>query len=137
MPQPTQQSVILLANASHTATPLVGPPGASPPNEYPYLTNNQRFTGAHILFDVTDLEGGTPDVTVTMDGFDFGSETWYNLLTSLAVVTVSFNIYKIHPDFTAAANLVAKEGIPYLWRVILTHDDAQAITYSLGVNYLD
>ncbi len=137
MPSPTQQAVILLASASHTATPLVGPPNQTPPNEYPFLTNIPRFTGAHILFDVTDLEGGTPEVIVTMDGYDFGSSSWYNLLTGAAVTTVSFNIYKIHPDFTAAANLVAKEGIPYLWRVILTHDDTDPITYSLGVNYLD
>jgi hypothetical protein len=137
MPQPIQQSVILLESASHIATPDVGPPDQTPANEYPFLTNNQRFVGAHVLFDVTDLEGGAPDVTVSIDGYDYGSSTWYNLLTGLSVVTVSFNIYKIHPDFTAAANLVAKEGIPYLWRVILTHDDAAPITYSLGVNYLD
>ncbi len=137
MPQPTQQSVILLSSASHTATPLVGPPDATPANEYPFLTNIPRFTGAHIIFDVTDLEAGTPDVTVTMDGYDFGSSSWYLLLAGASVTTVSQNIYKIHPDFTAAANLVAKEGIPYLWRVILTHADGQAITYSLGVNYLD
>jgi len=114
----------------------VGPPNQIPVNEYPFLTNIPRFTGAHIIFDVTAIVD-TPSVVVTMDGFDFGSETWYNLLTSAAVVGASLNVYKIHPDFTAVANLVAKEGIPYLWRVILTHADADSITYSLGVNYLD
>ena len=72
-----------------------------------------------------------------MDGFDFGSSTWYNILTGLAVTTAVFNIYKIHPDLTADPNLVAKDGLPYLWRVILTHADAEGITYSLAVNYLD
>lgn len=133
MPQPTQQSVILLPSlASRTLTTVSGPGG-----DYPHLTNIPRFTGAHIIFDVTDLEAGTPSIVMTADGYDFGSDTWYNLLTGLAVTTAIKTVYKIHPDFTAVANLTAKEGIPYLWRVVLTHADTDPITYSLGVNYLD
>jgi hypothetical protein len=79
----------------------------------------------------------TPSVVATIDGYDYGSDSWYNILTGLAVTTAVFNIYKVHPDLTAVANLVAKDGLPYLWRVILTHADADSITYSLAVNYLD
>jgi len=131
MPQPTQQSVILLASAARIATPTVGPG-----QDMPYLTNIPRFTGAHILLDVT-LDPSTAEVNLEMEGYDFGSDSWYTLLTGAAVNSVSFNIYKIHPDFTAAANLVAKEGIPYLWRVRVVHVDVESLTYSLGVNYLD
>lgn len=133
MPNPTQQSVILLAGGiERTATPTVG----VVPADMRTLTNIPRFKGAHILFDVTAIDA-TPSVVMTADGYDFGSQTWYNILTGAAVTTAVFNIYKIHPDLTAVANLVAKDGIPYLWRVVLTHGDADGITYSLGVNYLD
>lgn len=133
MPNPTQQSVLLLAGGiERTATPTVG----VDPADMRALTNIPRFKGAHILFDVTDVNT-TPSVVLTADGWDFGSSSWYNILTGLAVTTAVFNIYKIHPDLTAVANLVAKDGIPYLWRVVLTHADAEGITYSLAVNYLD
>lgn len=131
MPQPTQQSVILLASAARIATPTVGVG-----QDMPFLTNNQRFVGAHILLDVT-ADPSTAEVNIEIEGFDFGSETFYNILTGAAVNSVSFNIYKIHPDFVALANLVAKEGIPYLWRVRVVHVDVESLTYSLGVNYLN
>ena len=133
MPNPTQQSVILLpGGVERTTTPTVG----VVPADMRTLTNIPRFKGAHILLDVTVLNT-TPDVNVEIEGFDFGSSTWYNILTGASVSTVSFNIYKVHPDLTAAANLIAKDGIPYLWRVRVVHDNAEGIEYSLGVNYLD
>lgn len=131
MTSPVQQSIVLLTSAARTATPTPGPGG-----DYDYLTNHQRFRGAHILFDVSAV-AATPSVVVTIDGYDYGSDSWYNILTGVAVTTVTFNIYKVHPDLTAVANLVAKDGLPYLWRVALTHADADSITYSLAVNYLD
>ena len=134
MPDPIQQSVILLAGAvERTATPTFTL-DQSP--DYGPLTNHQRFRGAHIIFDVTAINT-TPSVVATIDGFDYGSETWYNIGTGIAVTTAVQTVYKVHPDLTAVANLVFKDGIPYLWRVILTHADAEGITYSLAVNYLD
>lgn len=133
MTSPVQQSIVLLTSAARTATPPVGP---ATTDEYGFLTNHQRFRGAHILLDVTAI-AATPSVLVDIEGYDYGSSTWYNILTSAAVTTAVFNIYKVHPDLTAVANLVAKDGIPYLWRVTLTHADADSITYTLAVNYLD
>ena len=131
MPSPVAQAVVLLSSAARTATPTPGPGG-----DYGYLTNNQRFRGAHIILDVTAL-AATPSITVAVDGYDYGSDSWYNILTGSAVTTTSQTIYKVHPDLTAVGNLVAKDGVPYLWRVTVTHADADSITYSLAVNYLD
>lgn len=131
MTTPVQQSVVLLASAARTATPTNGPG-----NDINHLTNHQRFKGAHVLLEVTAI-AATPSITVDIEGYDFGSDTWYNIGTSAAVTTVSSNIYKVHPDLTASPNLVFKDGIPYLWRVRVTHADADSITYSLSVNYLD
>lgn len=131
MTSPVQQSVVLLASAARTATPTLGPG-----NDIGYLTNHQRFKGAHVILDVTAI-AATPSITVDIEGYDYGSSTWYNIGTSAAVTGVSTNVYKVHPDLTALANLVFKDGIPFLWRVTVTHADADSITYSLAVNYLD
>ena len=133
MTDPIQQSVVLLESIERTATPDFQ---LDQSGDYGPLTNHQRFKGAHILLDVTDVNT-TPSVVVTIDGYDYGSETWYNIGTGLAVVTAVFNIYHVHPDLTADANLIFKDGLPYLWRVIVTHADAEGITYTLAVNYLD
>jgi len=136
MSGPVQQSIVLLTSAARTETPVTDVPNATPAPEYPFLTNHQRFRGAHILLDATSITS-TPSVVATIDGYDYGSDTWYNILTGVAVTTAVFNIYKVHPDLTAVANLVAKDGLPYLWRVVLTHGDTDSITYTLAVNYLD
>jgi hypothetical protein len=133
MTDPIQQSQILLTSIERTATPDFQ---LDQSGDYGPLTNHQRFRGAHILLDVTAINT-TPSVVVTIDGYDFGSSSWYNIGTGLAVTTAVFNIYHVHPDLTAVANLVFKDGLPYLWRVILTHADAEGITYTLAVNYLD
>lgn len=133
MSGPVQQSIVLLESAARVADPDFQ---LDQSGDYGPLTNHQRFRGAHILFDVTAYPAAA-SVVATMDGYDYGSETWYNILTGLAVVGTGFNIYKIHPDLIADANLIAADGLPYLWRVILTHADGDSITYTLAVNYLD
>jgi hypothetical protein len=102
----------------------------------PFLTNIPRFVGAHILLDVT-LDPSTAEVNVELEGYDFGSDSFYTILTGAAVNSVSFNIYKIHPSIPAVAALIAQDGIPYLWRVRVVHVDVEPLTYSLSVNYLD
>jgi hypothetical protein len=131
MTSPVQQSVVLLASAARTATPTVGPG-----NDINYLTNHQRFKGAHVILDVTAI-AATPSVTIDIEGYDYGSGTWYNIGTGTAVTSVSTTVFKVHPDLTAAAGSVFKDGLPFLWRVTSTHADADSITYSLAVNYLD
>jgi hypothetical protein len=130
---PIQQSVILLPSAARTATPTFA---LDQTGDYGPLTNHQRFRGAHIILDVTAI-AATPSITVDFEGYDYGSDTWYNIGTGAAVTSVSTTVYKIHPDLTAQANLVFKDGIPYLWRATVTHADADSITYSVAVNYLD
>jgi hypothetical protein len=133
MTSPVQQSIVLLTSAARTATPTFAIDGTG---DYGALTNHQRFRGAHILLDVSAL-AATPSLTVDIEGYDYGSDSWYNILTSAAVTSISFNIYNVHPDLTAAANLVAADGLPYLWRATVTHADADSVTYTLAVNYLD
>lgn len=130
---PVQQSVILLPSAARTATPTFA---LDQSGDYGPLTNHQRFRGAHIILDVTAI-AATPSITVDFEGYDYGSDTWYNIGTGAAVTAVSTTVYKIHPDLTAVASLVFKDGIPYLWRATVTHADADSITYSVAVNYLD
>lgn len=133
MTSPVQQSVVLLTSAARTATPTFA---LDQSGDYGPLTNHQRFRGAHILLDVS-AASATPSINIDIEGYDYGSDSWYNILTGAAVTGVSFNIYKVHPDLTAVGSLVAQDGLPYLWRATVTHADADSITYTLSVNYLD
>jgi hypothetical protein len=48
---------------------------------------------------------------------------------------VATTVLKVGPGLTAAANLVANDMIPSIWRVIVTHGDTDSATYSVGCNF--
>lgn len=75
---------------------------------------------------------GTGSVTVAIDRYDKASKTWINVLTGAAVVANSTNRYKVSPDLVAAANLVAQDHLPEIFRVVVTHGNANPVTYSLS-----
>jgi hypothetical protein len=90
-------------------------------------------SGIHIIIDVT-ATAATPSVVPTIDGYDFLSGKWYNLLTGTAITTTGTTVLKISPDITALANGAAKDIIPRKWRLVMTHADTDSITYSIGAN---
>lgn len=89
--------------------------------------------GIQVVIEVT-AASATPSVVPTIDGFDPASDTWYNLLTGAAITAVSSTVLRVHPELTAAANLIAQDMVPETYRIVMTHADADSITYSVGVN---
>ena len=113
------QPVTVLASAARTAT-------VSSADQ-----NNVGYSGLHVVIDAT-VDPGTASVTFTVEGKDPVSGEYYTLLASAAVASVSTTVLRVFPGATAAANTVANDGIPSVWRVTATHADAESITYSVA-----
>lgn len=83
-------------------------------DDYDNLSSN----GGHIVVDVTALAGsGVPTLTVSVQGKDTLSGKYYTILAGAAISTVSTVVMKICPGMSAAANLVANDIIPRIWRI--------------------
>jgi len=113
----------LFASAARTATPTAAE----------FYSNGAR--GLHLVIDATAIVA-TPSVVPTLDGKDELSGKWYNLLTGAAITGVSTAVLKIFPGITVAANLAVSDTIPNRLRLVMTHGDADSITYSAAVHLL-
>lgn len=92
--------------------------------------SNRGDRGVTVTLDMTTVGSGS--VTLTIQGKDPGSGKYYTLLAGAAVITNSTNRYTVYPGMTAAANLVASDVLPEIWRVIVTANNANPTTYSVG-----
>ncbi len=93
-----------------------------------------RFVqGIHVVINTT-LDAAAASVVPTIDGYDPLSDTWYNILTAAAVTAVGTIVLRVHPDLLAVANLTAQDFLPRVYRVVMTHADGDAITYSININ---
>lgn len=93
------------------------------------------YRGLHLIIDVTSVTL-TPSVTVTIAGVDRLSGKTYpattGVLQSAAITAVGTTVLKIGPALTAAANSVANDFLPTIFRVSVSHLDADSITYSIA-----
>jgi len=93
--------------------------------------SNPNWRGGQFILDVT-AKGAAPSITVTIQGKDLASGQYYTLLTGAAVTTVSTTVYRVYPGLTAAANSVANDVVPSIFRVHVVHGNSDSITYSVG-----
>lgn len=91
-------------------------------------------TGLIAVLDMTTV--GTGSVTLTIDGKDSASGKWFNLITGAAVVTNSTNVYRIYPGLTPVANATVSDVVPSIYRMVVTANNANSATYSLGVQLI-
>jgi hypothetical protein len=94
--------------------------------------SNYFNTGAYIVIDVTNA--GTGSITVALEGKDALSGKYFTILTSAAIVANSTTALMVYPGATPAANSVAASFLPRSWRINVTHNNANAITYSIGAS---
>jgi len=115
----------VFASAARVATPT------------PYDGENIGGTGLNVVMDVT-ASAATPSVVVTIQGKDLVSGKFYTILASAAFTGgVETRVLRVGPSLVAAANLAATAHLPRYWRVIVTHSDADSITYSVGASLMN
>ena len=94
------------------------------------VNSNAKFV--HVILDMTVV--GTGSVTVTINGKDPASGKYYLLLAGAAVTTNVTNVYKVGPGLTAAANAAANDFVPAIFQIVVTANNANSATYSVGYN---
>jgi len=87
--------------------------------------------GITVILDMTNV-AAAPSVTVTIDGKDPASGKYYNLLTGAAVVAVTTNVYRIQESIPAVANKDVPCWLPRIIRIVVTANNANSGTYSVG-----
>jgi hypothetical protein len=113
----------VMPSAARTATP--------DSQEFEIHGPGYQYTGLHLIIDVTAVTA-TPALTVTVDGVDRISGKAYNLITSAVIATAVTTALKIAPGITPAANLAVAMNLPPVFRVTVSHGDADSATYSVA-----
>jgi hypothetical protein len=93
---------------------------------------NAGFRGVIVVLDMTVV--GTGSVTLSIQGKDTVSGKYYTLLAGAAVTTNSTNVYTVYPGVPATANVSANSPLPRTWRVLVTANNANATTYTVGAS---
>lgn len=99
--------------------------------EFELSGRGYEYSGLVLVIDATAVTA-TPALTVTVSGVDRVSGKLFTILASTAIATAVTTVLKIGPGLTAAANLVANDRLPPIFRVTCSHGDADSITYSVG-----
>lgn len=107
---------------------LTGTAATASQNTPDFVGGAQR--GVKVVFDVTNA--GTGSVTLTIQGKDPASGKYYTLLAGVAVVANGTAVYTVYPGITAAANVSASDVLPKVWRILVTANNANPVTYTVG-----
>lgn len=97
------------------------------------MQHNFRQRGVIVTVNITSA--GTGSITAAIQRFDPASG-WMDVLASAALTTDGATTLTVYPGFTASPNSVANAVIPRKWRVKVTHNNANSITYSVGLSTL-
>lgn len=89
--------------------------------------------GLHLVVDVTSA--GTGSITPKIQGRD-ANGIYYDILVGSAITTTGTTVLKVGRGFTPSANAVATDGLPANWRVVVTANNANSMTYSVGANLI-
>lgn len=117
----SNEAVTLLASASRTTTQTSAD-----------LINYNGLSALDIILDATVI--GTGSITISINGKDPASGKYYNILTGAAVVTNSTNRYRVNPHLAAVTNSIAQDILPRVFQIVVTANNANAVTYSVGYN---
>lgn len=117
----SNESVTLLASAARTTTQTSAD-----------LLNYNGLSNIDVILDVTSAGSGS--ITVSINGKDPASGKYYNLLTGAAVVTNVTNVYRVGLGNTVTANASANYALPRTFQIVVTANNANSITYSVGYN---
>jgi len=94
------------------------------------------FRSLIVTLDVTVV--GTGSITVTINRKDIASGKYILILAGLAVITAVTNSYKVTPgEIAAVANVSAVDVLPQTTQVVVTANNANPVTYSLGIDLVD
>jgi hypothetical protein len=95
-----------------------------------------NFNGRGVIMVVNVTSAGTGSITCEIDGKDGASSSYPSLLTGAAITTNSTNVYTVYPGAPATANVSANSPVPRTFRAKCTANNANAMTYTVGINVI-
>lgn len=122
---PWSGGIALLSSAQRTATPSI--------SDIPVAW---AARGLDLIIDITVNAGSSASLTVAINGKDPSSLKYYNLLTSAALSSVATTVLTVGLGMTAVGNVSANRAIPAILQIVVTHGNANPITYSVGLNLI-
>ena len=128
---PTTDSYVALSYGQELAQ--IAAVGATTTQTTPDLTNLVG-RGVKAVLDVTAI--GTGSITLTLQGKDLASGKYYTLLSGAAVITNGTNVYELYPGIASVTNVAANTALPRTWRVVVTANNANAASYTVGTSVL-
>jgi hypothetical protein len=93
---------------------------------------NYNSRGVHVMINVSSI--GTGDITPKIQGKDPVSSTYYDVLVGSSITSNGITILKVYPGIAAVANQSANDILPRTWRVVVTANNANSVTYSAGAS---
>lgn len=95
-------------------------------------TDQKNYNGRGCIIVLNVTNAGTGSITLTIQGKDRVSGAYYTILQGAAVTTNSTTVYRVYPGLTASANATANDLLPRDWNVVVTANNANPITYTVG-----
>lgn len=92
--------------------------------------NKTGARGVSVYVKTTAI--GTGSITITIQGKDRISGDYYTLLAGAAVITNTTNRYWIFPGAAVTANVSANDELPDIWRILVTANNANPVTATVG-----
>lgn len=92
--------------------------------------NGDRFmaSGIQLFINVTAL-AGAPSVTPFLQGFE--GVTFYDLLQADAITATGMTVLRLFPGAAQNPKITANDHLPDIWRVAMSHANANSITYTV------
>lgn len=115
----TSQGLTYLTSAARTTTQTQGD-----------QTNTGRWRGILVYTNVTSA--GTGSITVTVDWKDPVTGNYIHLNTGTAIIANGSQTITIYPGQTAAGALTNSITLPRTFRILVTANNANSVTYSVG-----
>lgn len=97
---------------------------------------NPGAVGLRVDVHISSINAVTPSVTFKIQKLNQASGVWADVIASAAKVAVGTFSLTVAPSVAAAANEVAEEEAPGVWRVVTAVGDADAMTYAIAYEYL-
>jgi hypothetical protein len=78
---------------------------------------NKRCRGLKLFIATGTFGTSESTMTVTIQGKDPVSNTYYTILTSASLTTNAFTVLSVYPGLAVTANVSANDVLPPTWRV--------------------
>jgi hypothetical protein len=100
--------------------------------------DNKKIAGNHgciVMLNVSAAPG-VDTVTLSIEGKDPVSGTYYTVLAAAARVATGMDVLQVQPGGAVTANVSANASLPDTYRIKVTHSAGTAFTYSVSVTEL-